>query len=186
MAAVLVPVSGVLAGAPLPDTKQMVLRLADMPTGFAPESGHYVSNAQQTASTTPHRNFEKLGRITGYSARYTKDGIVGLLQIESEANVYRSATLAHRSFLGGVKAVEAQKTISFRRLAVGDPLGHEARLYKATTTESGTKVDVYALAWRSGGVIASVTGAGLAGTVDPADLVLLARKQQPRISRVAK
>lgn len=140
--AVLVPSAASAAPAARPDTKLMVLRLSDMPTGFGRESGHYVSNAQQAATTTPRRDFEKLGRIIGYSASYTKDGIVGLLQIESEANLYRSASLAHVSFLGGVKSIEATKTYVFKQLAVGARLGHEARLYKATTNQNGTKVDV--------------------------------------------
>jgi hypothetical protein len=49
---------------PVVDTKRMVLRLADVPTGFERTKGRYVSN-QQAAKESPGKNYAKLGRLTG-------------------------------------------------------------------------------------------------------------------------
>jgi hypothetical protein len=161
----------------------MVLRLVDAPPGFVRTSGKYVSNAQLRAKKPRGGYDAALGRLTGYGTTFTKNGGAGLLEIHAEASRYRSVALAHASFLGGAKVVEAEK---FRRTAVGASLGNEARLYKTTSTEGRTEVDVYVVVWRSGALISTVLGAGVAGTVVPRDVVALATKQQARVTAATR
>ena len=40
---------------------------------------------------------------------------------------------------------------------------------------------MYTVAWRHGRVFAEVMGGGIAGTIDPAEVVALAKKQDTRI-----
>jgi hypothetical protein len=68
------------------------------------------------------------------------------------------------------------------RLSVGRPLGNEARLFRVASTQQGTKIDVYVVAWRSGAVKESLIAAGLSGTVVASDVVSLAARQQRHIA----
>jgi len=167
-----------------PDTKQMVLRLQDAPTGFERTRGRYVSNKQAAAETQVPKDFAKLGRITGYQAEFGKGGLVGLLQISSSSSTYKTARGAHDSLL--ISAAGAEKaTPRFRRLALGGSLGHEARLYKTTITDNGTKIDVVSLVWRYKNIYSALLAGGVSGTFDPAAVVALGRKQQARIRAAA-
>jgi hypothetical protein len=167
-----------------PDTKQMVLRLQDAPAGFERSSGRYVSNKQAAAETQVKKDYAKLGRITGYEAEFQKSGIVGLLQITASSSTYKTARGAHDSLL--ISAAGAEKaTPRFRRLALGGSLGHEARLYKTTITNNGTKIDVVSLAWRYKNIYSGLLAGGISGSFDPAVVVALGRKQQARILAAA-
>jgi hypothetical protein len=163
------------------DTKQMVLRLGDLPAGFRLEQGRYVSNAQ-ALKESPGKDYVKLGRITGYEAEFVKEGspFTGILRLSSNASTYKTPAGAHASFRASVRAGQTS-TPRFRRLSLGAPLGHEARLLTATVMQNGVKVDVYTVLWRSGNVFASLFAGALAGTGDPAKVVSLAKKQQRRI-----
>ena len=48
------------------------------------------------------------------------------------------------------------------------------------------KVHHYTVAWCRGKVFAEVIGGGRAGTVDPADVLALARKQDARIAKALR
>lgn len=163
-----------------PDTKQMVLRLQDAPAGFERTKGRYVSNQQAAAETNVQKDYAKLGRITGYEATFEKGGLIGMLQITAATSTYKTPRGAHDSLL--LSAAGAEKaTPRFRPLALGGSLGHEARLYKTTITNDGTKIDVISLAWRYKSVYSGILAAGISGTFDPAAVVALGRKQQARI-----
>lgn len=184
---VVLGVMGALAwaasGAPAasaPDTKQMVLRLQDAPTGFERTRGRYVSNQQAAAETKVKKDYAKLGRITGYEATFEKGGFVGMLQITASTSTYKTPRGAHGSLLASAAGAE-KATPRFRPLALGGSLGHEARLYKTTITNDGTKIDVISLAWRYKGVYSGLLAAGISGTFDPAAVVALGRKQQARV-----
>jgi len=173
----------VASGAPAasaPDTKQMVLRLQDAPAGFERTRGRYVSNKQAAAETQLPKDYTKLGRITGYEAEFKKGGLIGLLQITSSSSTYKTARGAHDSLLGSAAGAE-KATPRFRRLALGGSLGHEARLYKTTITNNGTKIDVVSLIWRYKNIYSALLTGGISGTFDPAVVVALGRKQQARI-----
>jgi hypothetical protein len=167
-----------------PDTKQMVLRLQDAPAGFERTNGRYVSNKQAAAETQVPKDYVKLGRITGYEAEFQKGGLVGLLQITSSSSTYKTARGAHDSLLGSAAGAE-KATPRFRRLALGGSLGHEARLYKTTITNNGTKIDVVSLAWRYKNIYSGLLAGGISGSFDPAVVVALGRKQQARILAAA-
>lgn len=164
------------------DPKALVLQLRDVPAGFERTVGRYVSNAQSNRESAVKKNYAQLGRISGYEAEFTKEAIVGILQITSAVGTYRTTAGAHNSLRISVRAAVATREVRFRRLSIGGRLGHEAYLHKATMTQDGTKVDVFAVAWRTGRVYAAVIAAALAGSADPADVVALARKQQSRIA----
>ena len=166
-----------------PDTKLMVLQLADLPSGFMRMTGHYESNAQARARLTRKPDFDALGRLIGYTANYQKPPSSGLVWVNSDASLYRSAAHAHKSFLESQNNLGNSKTFKFQRLAVGAALGDEARLYKVTAINP--RSTAYAIDWRSGTVYASIVGVVAPGSprsVDPADFVALAIKQQARIS----
>jgi hypothetical protein len=167
-----------------PDTKQMVLRLQDAPAGFERTKGRYVSNKQAAAETQVPKDYVKLGRITGYEAEFQKGGLVGLLQITSSSSTYKTARGAHDSLLGSAAGAE-KATPRFRRLALGGSLGHEARLYKTTITNNGTKIDVVSLIWRYKNIYSALFTGGISGSFDPAVVVALGRKQQARILKAA-
>jgi hypothetical protein len=162
----------------------MVLRLQDAPAGFERTKGRYVSNKQAAAETQVPKDYVKLGRITGYEAEFHKGGLVGLLQITSSSSTYKTARGAHDSLL--ISAAAAEKTTPrFRRLALGGSLGHEARLYKTTITNNGTKIDVVSLIWRYKNIYSALLTGGNSGSFDPAVVVALGRKQQARILKAA-
>jgi hypothetical protein len=164
------------------DAKAMVLQLGDLPAGFGVDRGDYVSNAE-LATQNLHKNYAKLGRLTGYDVLYTKLGVTGMLGVDSWASIYKTGTGAHDSLMLSMNGAAKEAGPSYRRLAVGTPLGSEARLYLIRATQSGTKVEMYTLAWRDGPVFAEVMAGGIAGTVDPAAVVALAKKQESRIDR---
>jgi hypothetical protein len=161
----------------------MVLRLSDVPTGFELTKGRYISNREATAGNPSHPDYGRMGRLNGYEATYDKaGGIFGMLEVVSTASIYRTAAGAHTSFQAGSVGVESSRSPRFHRLSVGDVLGAESRLYKTTTKQNGTSVVVYAVVWRAGTVNSSILAAGIAGTVDPSDIVALAKKQVRRIA----
>jgi hypothetical protein len=164
-----------------PDTQRMVLRASDLPAGFSPHAAAYVTNAQQTAASAGDRDYDKLGRVIGYSASYQRSAATGLIQVESEANLYRSAALAHSSYTSGLKLVLKQKELPVARIPLRGFPGAEAAFFKATPPGK-TPLDLFVVVWRTGSVISTVTGGGLAGSVDRSAVVALARKQQARIA----
>jgi hypothetical protein len=172
-------------GSARPDTQRMVLRQSDLPAGFVQREAKYVSNAQQTAASNGDRDYDKLGRVTGYSASFDRTAAKGMLQVGSEANLYRTAALAHASFTSGLELVSKQKEIPIARLPLRGFPAADAALYRATAT--GTpRVDVFVVVWRTGTVISTVSGGGLAGTVDRSAVIALARKQQQRVAAAAR
>ena len=160
----------------------MVLRLPDAPTGFELTAHRYVSNAQAAAEDKGvKKDYKALGRLTGYEVTFQRSGVTGLLEVSSSASTYKTAAGAHRSLAASAQSVEGRTSPKFHRLSVGAPLGHEARFYKATLSQGGTKIDIYTVVWRSGHVYSAVIGGALAGTMDGRVVVALAQKQQKRI-----
>ena len=64
-----------------PDTKQMVLRLADLPAGFSLTKGYYADNARaaKESDNVSLADYTRWGRITGYEADFSRDGLTGIL-----------------------------------------------------------------------------------------------------------
>jgi hypothetical protein len=167
------------------NTKLMVLQLTDLPTGFGVDNGDYVSNAE-LATQNSKKNYRKLGRLTGYDVVYTKLGVTGLLGIDSFASIYKSGAGAHDSMMLTLNSVERTRLPTYKRLPVAKVLGSETRFYFVRTNQEGTKVDMYTVAWRHGPIFAEVMGGGIAGTIDPAEVVALAIKQERRIDKMLR
>jgi len=150
------------------DPKGLVLQFGDLPSGFERTSRRYVSNRQANSESSVKKDYSQLGRITGYEAVFTKEAVLGILQVTSAASTYRTAAGARRSLAISARATEASREVRFRRLSLSGRLGDEAFLWKTTQTRDGTKIDVFLLAWRSGRIYAGLLAAALAGSADPA------------------
>lgn len=171
--------------------QQLVLRLTDLPAGFAldrkqtgPRSNAAV--ARDTSSTLSQ--LKRWGRIGGYQATFTREPtlrglLAGSLEVQSLASVYRTARGAAASF---VQSRTVCKKSPFTRLSIGARLGHGAVYCSMQQRRSGQKITVYLLAWRRGSVTAAILLGGLAGVVDPTEAVTLAHKQDARIARALR
>jgi hypothetical protein len=167
----------------LPDTKSMVLQLRDLPTGFGVDQGHYVSNAELVETTSTNKDFHKLGRLTGYYTAYSTLAVGGVTAVSSFASVYKLGSGAHQSLVLSLAQAKRQSGFVLGPRAPVRSLGREARLYLQKADQNGVEVDFYTVAWRNGPVFAEVMGAGRSGTVDPVQVVALAKKQDRRIEK---
>jgi hypothetical protein len=154
----------------------MVLAFSDIPSGFAKDSDHHVGRAQ---AKKENGGWLAPGYRTGWEAKYSRQTIVGIVEILSWVSLYRTAAQAHASLREGYRY--AARSHHLKRLSVGSSLGDEARMYRYQTKTSGYQIIVYVLSWRSHNIKAAVVAAGILGTVDPGRVVRLARKQQARI-----
>ena len=166
-----------------PDTKAMVIQLRDLPTGFGLEQGHYVSNTQLVETTSTNKDYRKLGRLTGYYTAYTTLGVGGLTAVSSFASIYKLGSGAHESLVLSLAQAKKQSGFVFKPRSAVASLGSEARIYLQEAKQNGKTVDFYTVAWRNGPVFAEVMGAGLSGTVDPIQVVALAKRQDSRIEK---
>jgi hypothetical protein len=160
----------------------MVLELSDLPTGFAVDQAQTVANAELNAGDPP-KNYRKLGRLTGYDATFTALGVGGLTAIDSFASIYKTRAGAQSSLVLSLAQVRKHGGSTFLALTGAVRLGHSAQLYLTRSNVSGTKVDLYIVAWQHGPIFAEVIGAGRSGTVDPSEIIGLAEKQEARIER---
>jgi hypothetical protein len=159
-----------------PAPSRMVLHFSDLPSGFAQDFSHHVNATQ---ARKENGGWLSPGFQTGWEAQYSRQAITGILRLSSLAGVYATVSAAHNSLTKGYALVKRERKL--KRLSVGSPLGDEARMYSYTATGAGYHFIVYAVIWRDGRVKAGVFGAGIVGTVDPAQIVRLARKQHDRI-----
>ncbi len=164
------------------DPKTLVLQPSDLPSGFERDRVRYVTNAQANRESPIKKDYAKLGRLRGYEATFERNALTGVIYLSSAASTYKTAAGASDSFAVTTDAVAKSRDPRFRRLSLGSKLGDEARLYKTTLTRDGITIDVFSLAWRSGGVLSVVLGSAVAGTAQPGALVALGRKQQARIA----
>jgi hypothetical protein len=165
------------------DPRTIVLQLVDLPSGFDRDAGHYVTNTELAATTTTHKDYRKLGRLSGYYTSYSAIGIGGLTAVSSFASIYRRGAGAHDSLVQSLAEAERQSGVRQVHDALAR-LGPDAHLFLQVSSQSGKSVDYYTVAWRNGVVFAEVMGAGASGTVDPLAVVALARKQDHRIAKL--
>ena len=167
-----------------PDPKTLVLRLADVPSGFARASGSYVSNAQAAREERePLAKYTAWGRMNGYAAVYNRSASAGsnpkgLSSVESAASVYRAASGAHAAFAHWVAATP-QSGGKVTSVAVGSPLGDESHAFRVESTNGGVSVLEYVVGWRTGRSVGTVTANGTG--IDPKSIVDFAKKQQTRM-----
>jgi hypothetical protein len=162
------------------DTRTMVLQPQDLPSGFGHASGKYVSNADLARQADNSKDYNRLGRLTGYDVSYQRRAMTGVLGLDSFASLYRSNAGAHASFVQSMTGAHRTGT-TFRPIRVRAAIGSEMRVYLVTTSQGGVRLDFYTVAWRHGPVFAEVIGGGISGTVAPLQLVALAKKQEARI-----
>jgi hypothetical protein len=176
----LAPAAG---GAPSPSVKAsaLVVEPGDLPVGFVRLSAQPVSNAAAWAQAGVKKNYESLGRITGYKVVFRKSGAGGIQNLESVANIYRARTGASKSLRATAKALERRRTASLTRMSIGPALGHEARAYRMKIKKGAASIGAALVAWRYRNIYAVVVGAGLEPSFDPARVLEIARLQQARI-----
>jgi hypothetical protein len=167
-----------------PDPKAMVLQLNDLPAMFDREDGHYVSNTLLDEEAATHKDFEKLGRLTGYYTAYTAIALGGLTAVTSFVSIYKLGTGAHDSLVQSIAEAKQQGGLVLEPRTGLTRLGDDAHLYLQRVSQDGTKVDFFTLVWRRGHVFAEVMGAGVSGTVDPVQVIALAKKQDVHIDRI--
>jgi hypothetical protein len=181
LAAASIPAAGAGVQPAAPDTRSMVLRLSDLPRGFGRSEGAYVTNTYLDRASGVNKDYEKLGRLTGYRATYRRVGISGVLGVDAFASIYRSSAGAHDSYAQSLAGAMQDGGPTFRWLTLKPRLGNETRVYLVTELESGMRVDYYTIAWRRGRVFAEVIGGGVSGRITLAQVAALARKQEARI-----
>jgi hypothetical protein len=166
--------------------KPFVLRLVDMPSGFAATTSHYVS-AQQAAKDGPTSiaQFREWGYLTGYEATYTQNGgladlLAGAGQILSSVSVYKSAGGAASSWTESDATCLRHKP-QCTRLALNERIGDQAGLYKVAVTSKKTKVISYVVVWRRGALKGSIIAAGVGVGPSVQATVALAVKQDKRM-----
>jgi hypothetical protein len=175
-AALIAPAAAVgLTSTAGPDTRTMVLARSDMPAGFGRDSANYLKNAALARDGV----YKKSGRVIGYEADFSRGGLLTMASVLSVASLYKSDAGAHASYASALASVRRR---GYKRLSLGAPLGNEAVFYVGEHENDGITVSAYAIIWRWGRVKASLGVGGLAGYVDPAGVVDLARKQQARIA----
>jgi hypothetical protein len=168
----------------VPDPKAMVLQLNDLPTSFDREQGHYVTNAQLVEEAATHKDYVKLGRLTGYYTAYTSIGLGGITAVSSFASIYKLGAGAHQSLVQSLALARKQGGLVLEPRGNVAVLGSDARLFLQRASQDGTNVDFYTVLWRRGHVFAEVMGAGLSGTVDPVQVIALAKKQDTHIDKI--
>lgn len=162
--------------------KALVLQLSDLPIGFDIQGGRYVSN-DELKQGDPPKDYSKLGRLTGYDVAFSTLAVGDITAVESFASIYKSGAGARDSFVLSLAQARKHGRVKFFPITHGASLGSDAQLYLTTSTGSGTKIDLYVVAWHHGTVFAEVVGAGRSGTVDPNGVVALAKKQEARIEK---
>ena len=165
------------------DPKRLVLQPIDLPSAFELDDGHYVTNAELAATSAIRKDFHSLGRLTGYYASYTTIAVGGITAVSTFASIYKLVGGAHASLAQSIAGTQGMRVVREPRHVLA-PLGPDVRVFVQKETQNGREVDFYTVAWRNGAVFAEVMGAGAAGTVDPLDVVALAKKQDRRIDRL--
>jgi hypothetical protein len=178
-----------------PDTQAMVLTRHDLPDvlyGFHVVDRRVVDNrrfAQELG--VPLAAVIVTGRLSGFRALYYENVEhasgsrvlvgVGVNDVSSVVDLYRSARLAHTRF-----SLVISTTKGIQALAIHARLGQEARVYMGTISIPflpGRSETSYYIFWRDGPVFAVTAVAGLAG-FKLRDALMLARVQESKIDRV--
>jgi hypothetical protein len=104
-------------------------------------------------------------------------------EVDAFASIYKTGVGGHNSLL--LTLVQAHEKPGTKLLdSAPGLLGGDALVYRMEG--SGLKEALFAVAWRRGSVLAEVIGGGRSGTVDAADVVAAAKKQDSRIAKALK
>jgi hypothetical protein len=160
----------------------LVLRLGDLPQGFAVSRTGTGPVEGPTALATELRLW---GRLGGYRVRFSRPVSLATMQegpfeIRSEAVVYRSGRGAAAALSYTVRHLVPRQ---FVPLPMGFRLGQQARQWVVSTSAYGAESLGYVVIWREGRVDASISLTGRLGVVSVGDLAPFAKKQDTRIRR---
>jgi hypothetical protein len=178
-----------------PSTKAMVLRLSDLPAGFAVRARVVLTNAKAARERGhPVSRYTRLGRVTGYEITFMRsptrgspyDGAAVVLSSASRFATARGAMLGFRDGNADIERSARKDGSKLRRLPVASRIGQETRLYAERATRNGLAEVTFFVAWREGPILSYVLAWGLRGGVEPAQALSLARKQQAHIVRVLR
>lgn len=155
-----------------PNPAALVLRLGDLPRGFA------VSPIGTGSVRVP-------GAAAAYRVRFSRSvGLATMLEgpfdVRSEAVVYSSERGAEAALAHTTRSLIPR---SFVPLPMGFRLGRQAHQYVVETNAYGAASLGYLVLWREGPVDASISLTGRLGVVSVGDLAPFARKQDARIRR---
>jgi hypothetical protein len=179
-----------VASAAILDPKPLTLRLADLPSGFAMKTAHYVSLAAAAKSgPVGAATYRKWGYVNGYEADYTQQGELGELltgagEVDSYASVYASDQGAIASWRAANASCRHLKQ-ACTRLALAGKIGDRARLLKLTRKSGGATVTAYSVVWQRGQLRATIFAAGVGVGPSATSVVALARKQDRRMAQAA-
>ncbi len=169
---------------PVGKASELVLHERDL---RGPFQAFYVGPlARLDTAGTARADPQRYGRNGGWIARFNRPGSAttrGPLVVESRVDLFGGAGGA-KSDLAAYRRVFAAvitRSGAAARLLDAPELGDEA--VAMTTTQHGlNEVRFYTVAWRDRNVTASVAVNGFGGRLTLADAVVLARRQERRIS----
>ncbi len=153
-----------------PDPKRLVVRLADLPTGFHwRAAGTYVTNARAQAFARKGENFTALGRTNGYESVFHGSDQGGQVTVTSDSSVFTTPAGAHKA----LQFIERDGNDANRyRPLAASTLGSESTFLQVFGT-----ANTFLMAWRSGPVLSTVVVSGAQSD----DAVNVAKHQQRHI-----
>jgi hypothetical protein len=162
------------------DPAKVNLVLKDLPTGFTIKSGRYYSNAEAAKADNLTLAQEiKAGRLRSYNVTLQRDGLVGMLNVDSTVVLYTAEKAAAARFRDTIARAKAG---GLKEMSLG-PLGTEHVGY-TTTTKGGplglSATGYYAVFYRSRYLVLVSTG-GVTNTFNADELYRLAKIVDDRI-----
>jgi hypothetical protein len=168
---------GLMAGqahaAPKPDLTAVNLALSDLPPGFTLKSDISRTNAQATkAGGSPVAQENAEGRLLSDDADYTSQNLVGMIEVESIAVLYRSPANAAAKFKAD-QIKSAKLPAPFKPMSVG-PLGAGRFAFIATVKKKNISITVIEMLFVRGPYEVSVEADGFTNTFTPNQVYKLA------------
>lgn len=125
---------------------------------------------------------ERFGRIGGWKARYRRRGTLtteGPLVVESTADAFESVEGAQRDLRALDRELRGRRRIPVE-------LGDESFAAMSRQVSGISRVRFYTIVWREGNASASLTVNGFDGRLRLEHALVLARKQDERLSEAAR
>lgn len=169
------------------DPSRFVLVEQDLPTGYVvdDENTRAITNADAAKGRDDSylRQLLSWGRIAGYASgwRPATVDVEGPLQIQSSASTFETVGGAVDAFSSGLEEV----TSEFEEVDAGETVGEESRMWTRGLDAASGQLTVYAMAWRSGQVLATLAVTSRTGGVSANDALAYAQKQEARIEAAA-
>jgi hypothetical protein len=163
------------AAAAAPNPSRMVLRVSDLPSGFAAVRDKTGPHTNAAVIREKGRAFaariRRWGRITGFRAFYRQrdvggGSLPGVLGFAADVSLYRTARGAHASLADQGFACREGETIV--PLAGHKPFGSDTLICTASESTGGTPVRVFRVQWRHGRATGSTSVVTIDGAITAA------------------